>query len=584
MFSGTLANGLLPEWARGAVWYQIVVERFRNFNSFNDPIKGRVVKEEVEDWQVHPWTADFYKQQVWEESRGLEFYDLLEERRYGGDLQGVREKLPYLKELGVDVIFLNPVFESPSVLKYDASTFHHVDNNFGVKRKEDWEKIQAEKEDPAGWTLTSSDEVFLDLVAEAHKQDIRVVIEAQFAYCSRTFWAFKDVEKNQKESPYRDWFEVTAWDDPVTPDTVEFEYETWQNNPEWPVFRQDDYSLVEPVKSYIFNITSRWMTPVRDEKSVDGIDGWYINSSQGDIHPAFWKQWIRFVKTLNSDAVTVAEVPLNASGQNGDIDFDLYINHDLGDIIKTFFINPPNEWTISDFNAKLKKMRHNLSGMQSQGLITRPCNQSTMRLASMIKNPEAVSIGKGSAMDHHGTDQTRPGKENVAAQKLIALFYLTYMGSPMIFYGDENGMLGGRNPNNLKPMLWREFLYEQETRLTGHTRPDSATKPADGSLFQAYSKLNQVRQDNPALRTGSCEPIFLDNAKGIFAFSRKLEQNEVLVFINTSDAEQVITYPTGRKRGTKVKDLLKDKGMKLRTIELELKLDPKWGAILAIGK
>ncbi|MCG8603572.1 hypothetical protein MJD09_01045, partial [bacterium] len=415
-------------------------------------------------------------------------------------------------------------------------------------------------------------------------QDIRVVLEAQFAYCHRTFWAFKDVEKNQQESPYRDWFEVTAWDDPATPDTVEFDYKTWQNNPEWPVFRQDDHGLVEPVKTYIFNITRRWMTPVREEKSVDGIDGWYIKNGLSDIQPEFWRQWLRFVKTKNPNTVTVAENPLRAGGQNGDIDFDLYINYDLGDMIKEFLINPQNEWKVSDFGAKLKKVTSGVSEMHSQGLITRLCNQSTMRLASAIQNPEAVFAYDKSTSGADGMDQIHSTKENVAIQKLIALFYLTYLGSPMIFYGDESGMVGWQGPDNLKPMLWREFLYEQRIPLTSHAKTDSTPTVRDRELFRVYSKLNQIRQNNPALRTGSCEPIFVDDEKGVFAFSRRLEQNEVLIFINTSETKQTITCPTLWKRGVKIKDLLKDKRKKLRTTELEVELEPKWGAILAVGK
>ena len=117
--------------------------------------------------------------------------------------------------LGVDVILLNPVFESSSVLKYDAVTLHHVDNNFGTKRKEDWEKIQSEREDPSTWTLSTSDEVFLELIERAHKLDIKIVIEAQFTYCSSDFWAFKDLTENQQDSPYSDWFDVLSWDDPA---------------------------------------------------------------------------------------------------------------------------------------------------------------------------------------------------------------------------------------------------------------------------------------------------------------------------------------------------------------------------------
>jgi len=200
----TQAKDSLPDWAVGAVWYHILPERFRNIYPANDPIKERVIGKEEVDWQVHPWASDWYKLQVWEGERGADFSQLISDRRYGGDLIGVIEKLPYLKDFGVDVILLTPIFEAPSIEKYDAVTLHHVDNNFGLDRQADWEKIISEKEDPESWSLTKGDEVFIELVTRAHDIGIKIVIEAVFNYCGREFWAFKDVEKNQQDSKYKD--------------------------------------------------------------------------------------------------------------------------------------------------------------------------------------------------------------------------------------------------------------------------------------------------------------------------------------------------------------------------------------------
>ena len=120
------SNDTRPDWTRGATWYQIVPDRFRNHNPYNDPIKERVVGDSIDDWQTHPWVSDFHKLQIWEEGRDASFKEIVEQRRYGGDLGGIMERLDYLKGLGVDVILLNPVFESASVLKYDAVTLHQI--------------------------------------------------------------------------------------------------------------------------------------------------------------------------------------------------------------------------------------------------------------------------------------------------------------------------------------------------------------------------------------------------------------------------------------------------------------------------
>ncbi|MFQ5629616.1 MAG: alpha-amylase family glycosyl hydrolase, partial [bacterium] len=125
----------VPSWAKEAIWYQIFPERFRNGDASNDPkvkdIAGGWPFFEPNQWQLHPWTSDWYKLQPWEHNTGKDFYWENGLRRYGGDLQGVMDKLDYLQELGINTIYFNPLFESPSLHKYDAAMYHHIDNNFG---------------------------------------------------------------------------------------------------------------------------------------------------------------------------------------------------------------------------------------------------------------------------------------------------------------------------------------------------------------------------------------------------------------------------------------------------------------------
>ena len=275
LFSPLQAKDPVPEWARGAVWYQILPERFRNINAYNDPVKDRLFHKRQEDWQIHPWASDWNKLQVWEEGRDKTFAELLAERRYGGDLIGVFEKLPYLKALGVDVIYLTPIFEAPSIKKYDASTLHHIDNNFGVDRDKDWQEIATGGDDPEQWQLTKADELWSDLLREIHLAKLRVVLEVVFNYCGSEFWAFQDLKKKQQRSKYKDWFQVASWDDPTTPDTVEFVYACWQGDKNLPLFRTDELGTPVPeVKEYFFNITRRWMNVDGEAPTTDGVDGW----------------------------------------------------------------------------------------------------------------------------------------------------------------------------------------------------------------------------------------------------------------------------------------------------------------------
>jgi len=350
------AQPSLPDWAKGAVWYQIFPERFRNGNTTNDPIKARTVPDLTADWQIHPWASDWYKLQPWEKQRGEPFYEMVFDRRYGGDLLGVIEMLDYLDDLGVDVLYFNPIFESPSLHKYDASTYHHVDNNFGRDRNGDWDAITSETQDPTTWTFTTADRVFLQLIEKAHDRDIKVVIDGVFNHCGTEFWAFQDVMKNQQNSPYKDWFEITAWDDPATPDVNEFDYKGWWGFKGMPEFREDENGLVEPVKKYVFNITRRWMDPNVDGDPSDGVDGWRLDVAK-DVHPNFWEDWYRFVKSINPDAITVGEIWEEASEWITKERFDSVMNYPFAYAVVDFFIDQEERISVSEFDERLAELR-----------------------------------------------------------------------------------------------------------------------------------------------------------------------------------------------------------------------------------
>ncbi|MCB0732817.1 MAG: alpha-amylase, partial [Ignavibacteriae bacterium] len=158
----------VPQWASEAVWYQIFPERFNNGDKNNDPkpidLAGGWPYNIPEGWQNHPWTSDWYKLQPWE-NNGHDFYWNAGVRRYGGDLQGVINKLDYLQNLGITAIYFNPVFESPSLHKYDASSYHHIDNNFGPDPEKDRQIWSQENPiDPTTWQWTTADKLFLELI------------------------------------------------------------------------------------------------------------------------------------------------------------------------------------------------------------------------------------------------------------------------------------------------------------------------------------------------------------------------------------------------------------------------------------
>ena len=149
----------VPEWAKKVVWYQIFPERFCNGDPTNDPkvenLEGAWPHDHTSPWEVHPWTSDWYELQPYEKKNGKDVWFNIQRRRYGGDLQGIIDKLDYLQDLGVTALYLNPVFESPSLHKYDGIMYHHIDANFGPDPEGDRALIATEvPDDPNTWVWT----------------------------------------------------------------------------------------------------------------------------------------------------------------------------------------------------------------------------------------------------------------------------------------------------------------------------------------------------------------------------------------------------------------------------------------------
>ena len=145
-----------PDWSKGAVWYQIFPERFRNADPENDPTAMEVFGQEDPDWKITPWTSGWFTRAEWEKKFGEYFFSANHFRRYGGDLEGVIEKLDYLADLGVNAIYFNPIFEARSLHKYDASSYHHIDNNFGRNSMADLLLMENEKKHRSSWEWSSS--------------------------------------------------------------------------------------------------------------------------------------------------------------------------------------------------------------------------------------------------------------------------------------------------------------------------------------------------------------------------------------------------------------------------------------------
>src|SRR5918992_530243 len=298
------ANLDVPAWAADAIWYQIFVERFRNGDPSNDPtvrdIEGVTDEPTPDGWRPSPWSQDWYRQEPWAAATGKDFYGTVQFRRYGGDLQGVIDRLEYLQQLGVTALYFNPVNDAPSLHKYAARNYRHIDRNFGPDPRGDEARMAAEDPvDPATWGWTAADSLFLVLVREVHRRGMRIIVDYSWNHTGITFWAWRDVLANQRASRFADWYAIETFDDSGTPDTNEFRYRGWVGVPWLPEWKKVgrppgkthgaiEGNLVPGVRELAFNVTRRWLDPNGDGDPSDGVDGFRLDVAE--IVP-LWVWW-----------------------------------------------------------------------------------------------------------------------------------------------------------------------------------------------------------------------------------------------------------------------------------------------------
>ncbi len=545
-----------PDWARDVVWYQIFPERFRNGDSTNDPtladIKGSWPHDYTSDWQVHPWESDWYEFQPWEQVNGKDIWFNIQRRRYGGDLQGILERLDYLEDLGIGAIYLNPVFDSPSLHKYDATTYHHIDPNFGPDPAGDREIIAAEvPHDPATWVWTSADSLALHLIDEIHRRGMKVIFDGVFNHLGINSWVFRDVMEKQQESLYAEWFTVSAWDDPNT-EANEFDYEGWFGVRELPELREDENGIVAGPREYIFAATSRWMDPNGDGNPADGIDGWRLDVAF-NVHHNFWKAWRKHVKSINSQSYLTAEVvePIKALRPylQGD-EFDAVMNYNFAFACSEYIFAGANRTSTSEFDHRLRTLREAFHPGVAYIMQNLYDSHDTNRLGSHIVNREKshyrewgeyFNFSRGSNPDYN---TGKPSREDYRLQQLAALFQMTYPGAPMIYYGDEVGMWGANDPCSRKPMVWADKSYADEACQPDGSRKDiGAAVAVDGDLLDYYKRLIHLRKELPPLRWGDYRTLLVDDGNRVYAFAREYDGQKVVVVLNNSAAEQSVELP-----------------------------------------
>ena len=534
----------VPQWAKSAVWYQIFPERFRNGDPSNDPklkdIIGADPAEMPKEWQIHPWGSDWHKLQPYEVKNGEpELWKHILRRRYGGDFQGIIDKLDYIKQLGFNAIYLNPVFDSPSLHKYDGASYHHADPNFGPDPEGDRRLIESENPlDPSTWVWTKADELLLKLIKECHKREIKVILDGVFNHMGVTSFAFQDLLKNQEKSPYKDWFIVKSFNDSVK-GTV-FDYEGWFGVKSLPEFKEDANGIVKGPRDYIFAATQRWMNP-KGEGIENGIDGWRLDVAFCVGHK-FWKDWRNHVKSINPEAYLTAEIvqpPQEVLPYLSGDEFDGEMSYNFAFACAEFFFDPKGKnISPTEFDQKLRELREIYPGGIPYVVQNLFGSHDSNRLGSYILNRgigkyrnwgEYFNLSQASSNKNYNT--SKPGKEEIRLQKLFILFQMTNVGAPMVYYGDEVGMWGANDPDCRKPMIWDDIQYE-----------DSDVS-INSDLFDFYKKAISIRRNNVSLNIGDFQTLITNDSENLYAFMRSSAKQKIVVVINNSDSDKVIQLP-----------------------------------------
>ncbi len=490
----------VPAWAKGALQYQIFPERFRNGDAANDVQAGeyRYVGEPVRAaaWDDPPADGDF-------------------RTFYGGDLRGILEKLDYIQSLGVEVIYLNPIFISPSSHKYDTQDYLHIDPHLGVLVGETPECLA--RRAYSDETLAQSDALFAELCGELHRRGMRIILDGVFNHCG-SFHRWMDREKScggtgayhDPDSPCREFFHFDE-NDPAG-------YEAWWGFDTLPKL---NYENSDALCEEIFAVARKWLLPPYR------IDGWRLDVAADLGHSEsynhrFWKEFRRRVRAVNPDALIVAEHFDDPSAWLGGDEWDSVMN----------------------YAAFMEPLTHFLTGVDKHSDRLRPelyrdgeafFQAMSLAMSRMPGVSVACAMNELSNHDHSrfltrtnghtgrvGTAGTAAAGEGVDKRvfREAAVVQMTWPGAPTIYYGDEAGLVGWTDPDNRRTYPW------------GHE---------DQELIDFHRALAKLRREHGVLRTGSLQPLAA--GPGTIAYARFDETACAVIAVNTGEHAVEIPIP-----------------------------------------
>ena len=514
-----------PDWAKGAVMYQIFTDRFYNGDKSNDVETNEYYyigdySQRVTNWNKYP------------ANMGVREF-------YGGDLQGVMDKLDYLQDLGVEVVYFNPLFVSPSNHKYDIQDYDYIDPHYGKIVDDGGEVLPNGVTDNSQATkykkrttglknLEASNESFIKLVEELHRRGMKVILDGVFNHCGsfnkwmdreRIYEGEEDYEPGayvSADSPYRSYFRFFKEGPENWP--YNGNYDGWWGHDTLPKLNYEDSVKLE---NYILYIGRKWVSPPYN------VDGWRLDVAadlgrSNEYNHEFWQKFRRVVKDANPNALILAEHYGDPSDWLKGDEWDTVMNYDAFMEPVTWFLtgmekhsDEAREELLGNIDNFIGSMAHHMSNMLTPSLQV-AMNELSNHDHSRFLTRTNHMVGR---VEHLGPEAANE-YVNKAVMREAVVMQMTWVGAPTVYYGDEAGVCGFTDPDNRRTYPW------------GHE---------DQELIAFHKEAIRIHKEHPALKTGSLK--ILGGEENILSYARFKAHDRIIVVINNRSERAEVKVP-----------------------------------------
>lgn len=514
-----------PDWAKGAVMYQIFTDRFYNGDKSNDVETNEYYyigdySRRVTNWDKYP------------ANMGVREF-------YGGDLQGVMDKLDYLQELGVEVVYFNPLFVSPSNHKYDIQDYDHIDPHYGKIVDDGGEVLPDGVTDNSQATkykkrttgfknLEASNELFIKLVEELHRRGMKVILDGVFNHCGsfnkwmdreRIYEGEKDYDPGayiSADSPYRSYFRFFKEGPENWP--YNGNYDGWWGHDTLPKLNYEDSVKLE---NYILYIGRKWVSPPYN------VDGWRLDVAadlgrSNEYNHDFWKKFRTAVKDANPSALILAEHYGDPSDWLKGDEWDTVMNYDAFMEPITWFLtgmekhsDEAREELLGNIDNFIGSMAHHMSNMLTPSLQV-AMNELSNHDHSRFLTRTNHMVGR---VEHLGPEAANE-YVNKAVMREAVVMQMTWVGAPTIYYGDEAGVCGFTDPDNRRTYPWGREDHE---------------------LIAFHKEAIRIHKEHPALRTGSLK--ILSGEENVLSYARFKGNDRIVIVINNRSERTEVKVP-----------------------------------------